>query len=124
MGENTQKIILAVDDEPLNIRMIQFVMKDERNYKLVCTNSGKEALSLLEEQNIDLVLLDVKMPEMDGFETLEKIQEKYSVPVVFLTADQDAETIQRAADMGVKNYLSKPFLPADLKKIVKAVLDE
>ncbi len=123
MKEETvdRKRVLVIDDEPMNVKRIQFIMKDEPMYEIVGANSGKEALKALEEQEFNLILLDLVMPEMDGFEILSHIQEKCQVPVVFMTGDKNIETIEKAAEYGVEDYLTKPFLPLSLKEIMHSI---
>ncbi len=116
-----EKCVLVVDDEPMNVKMIEYIMRDEPMYQLIGANSGAEALEILEEQKVNLILLDVVMPEMDGFETLSRIKEKYDIPVVFMTGDKHIETINRAAEYGVEDYLTKPFLPLALKEIMHSI---
>lgn len=115
------KRVLVVDDEPMNIKMIEFIMKDEPMYEIIGVNSGVEALKVLAEDDINLILLDLVMPEMDGFETLSRIQEKYTIPVVFMTGDKNLETLEKAAEYGVEDYLTKPFLPLALKEIMHSI---
>lgn len=119
--KDLQKHILVVDDEPINIKMIQLIMKDEPMYTVIGANSGAEALKILEEREVNLILLDVIMPEMDGFETLSRIKDKYDIPVVFMTGDKNIETIQKATDYGVEDYLTKPFLPLAMKEIMHSI---
>ncbi|MDD6039290.1 MAG: response regulator [bacterium] len=114
--------ILVVDDEPMNIKLVEFILKDTEFCKVLSANSGYEALEVLGEQPIDLVLLDIEMPQMNGFETVEKINEKYNVPVVFMTAHKDMDMIRRAEALHVRDYLTKPFLPGILKEIVHSIL--
>lgn len=120
MKENNslQKRILVVDDEAMNIKMIEFIMKDEPLYKTIGASGGEEALKLLDEVSIDLILLDVQMPEMDGFETLSRIREKYNIPIVFMTGDRDIKTLQKATELGVDDYINKPFMPLTIKEII------
>lgn len=119
--KDLQKHILVVDDEPINIKMVQLIMKDEPMYTVIGANSGAEALKILEEREVNLILLDVIMPEMDGFETLSRIKDKYDIPVVFMTGDKNIETIQKATDYGVEDYLTKPFLPLAMKEIMHSI---
>ena len=119
--KDLQKHILVVDDEPINIKMVQLIMKDEPMYTVIGANSGAEALKILEERGVNLILLDVIMPEMDGFETLSRIKDKYDIPVVFMTGDKNIETIQKATDYGVEDYLTKPFLPLAMKEIMHSI---
>ncbi len=118
----TNKKILVVDDEPMNFKMIEFILKDEPTYTVISASSGNEAFTILEGNDIDLILLDVEMPEMNGFDFIEKIQNKYDTSIVFMTADKNRETIQKATDMGVDDYLTKPFLPMALKEVIHSVL--
>lgn len=116
-----QKRVLVVDDEPMNVKMIELIMKDEPMYEIVGVNSGREALEILEEREINLILLDLVMPEMDGFGTLSCIKEKYNIPVVFMTGDKNIETMEKAAVHGVDDYITKPFQPLILKEIMHSV---
>jgi len=118
-----EKTILIVDDESMNIKIIQHFMKDETEYKIVSAASGEEALKKLEKLAVHLVVMDVEMPGMDGFETLLKIREKYDVPVVFMTGDKDINTIQRAMNLGVVDYISKPISAFTFKEIVHSMLN-
>ncbi|MBQ7933888.1 MAG: response regulator [Lachnospiraceae bacterium] len=120
-SKSLQKRVLVVDDEPMNVKMIEIIMKDEPMYEIVSANSGMRALEILTEQDINLILLDVLMPEMDGFETLTRIKEKYDIPVVFMTGDKNIETLEKAAQHGVDDYLTKPFLPLALKEIMHSI---
>ena len=77
----------------------------------VAAESGKQAIDIVGNQQIDLVLLDIEMPDMDGFQTLEEIRKITDVPVIFVTAYKDYKLIERARQMGVEDYITKPFLP-------------
>ncbi|MBE5943747.1 MAG: response regulator [Lachnospiraceae bacterium] len=118
-----QKKILVVDDEPMNIKMVSIILKDSPMYEVLGATSGNEAIEKLEEQQVDMVLLDVMMPEMDGFEIISLIREKYDMPIVFMTGDRNIETIERASKYGVDDYLTKPFLPLALKEIIHSTLN-
>lgn len=87
------KSILIIDDNKVNLATARMVLRDE--YKIIPVTSGVQALIYLEKNDCDIILLDINMPEMDGFETLKKIramQHCQNIPVIFLTADSDAET--------------------------------
>ena len=120
-SKSLHKRVLIVDDESMNIKIIELIMKDEPMYEIIGANSGMEALNILETQEINLILLDLVMPEMDGFETLSHIKEKYDIPVVFMTGDKNIETLEKAAQYGVEDYLTKPFLPLALKEIMHGI---
>ena len=113
-----QRKILAVDDEKFNHKVIQSIMRDEPMYEIVCANSGKEALKMLDKQEFNLILLDVMMPDMDGIEVLREIRKKYSTPVVLMTADKTLDTSTEFATYGCDDYITKPFLPLLLKEVI------
>ena len=119
-----QKTVLVVDDELMSIRLIELFMKNESICRIENATSGEEALKLLEKMPVHLILLDVEMPEMNGFETLSKIREKYDIPVIFMTGNKDIDTIQKSTDLGVVDYISKPFTAFMLKEIIHSMLNE
>ncbi|MFD1293602.1 response regulator [Lutibacter holmesii] len=107
-NENT---ILIVDDNSNNLKVVAGVLKGE-GYKFRMAKSGSQALSVLDKTKPDLILLDIQMPEMDGFETCLKIKENKdleSIPVIFLTANTDAESISKAFKSGGVDFVTKPF---------------
>jgi len=117
-GDSMQRKILTVDDEAMNNKIIAHIMKDEPMYEITAADSGKMALSLLEKEKYDLIMLDVKMPEMDGLETLKLIREKINTPVVLMTGDKNLETSTEFAALGCNDYITKPFLPLLIKEVV------
>ncbi|MBR6697181.1 MAG: response regulator [Lachnospiraceae bacterium] len=116
--DSMHRRVLVVDDEPMNIKIISHIMKDDTMYEIVAASSGKEALSILNEQNVDLILLDVMMPDMDGLETLKHIRDKYQIPVVLMTADRNFEGSTEFAKLGCDDYITKPFLPLLIKEVI------
>ena len=116
--EVAHKKILAVDDEPMNNKIIAHIMKDEPMYEIIPAVSGKQALEILEQQSVDLILLDVNMPEMDGLETLRLIRKKYQTPVVLMTSDRTLDTSIEFEKMGCDDYITKPFLPLLMKEVI------
>ncbi len=121
--EKTNKI-LVVDDQPNNLKVIANVLNDE--YKLFVANSGKNALLVLESEQPNLILLDVMMPEMNGFEVCERIKQNENIkdiPIIFLTAKSDIEDIQRGFEVGAVDYITKPFNLIELKARVKNHID-
>lgn len=113
-----KRYILSVDDEPMNSKIIGHIMKDEPLYEVVTATSGMEALKMLEKKEYDLILLDVRMPGMDGLETLKRIREKYQTPVVLMTGDKTLDISAEFAEYGCDDYITKPFLPIVVKEIV------
>jgi response regulator NasT len=103
------KTILVVDDEPMIRRQVIDVLKNYGFGTFLEAGTGTEAVRLAETREPLLIVMDVSMPEMDGITAAEKIGRKSPVPVVLLTANADLETIERARNAGVMNYLVKPF---------------
>lgn len=120
------KNILLVDDKPENLLVLESVL-DNPELHLVKASSGNEALSLVLEQDFDLVLLDVKMPEMDGIETAELMQgiEKTKhIPIIFLTAMSKDEWLSfKGSKCGAMDYISKPMDAEILIRKVEAILN-
>jgi two-component system alkaline phosphatase synthesis response regulator PhoP len=117
------KKILAVDDERHIVRLVQINLMKE-GYEVVTANNGREALEMIASEKPDLVVMDVMMPEMDGFEALEKMKADpatANIPIIMLTAKaQDADVFsgwQKGADL----YLTKPFNPTELLTFVKRI---
>ena len=117
-ADSMHRRILVVDDEPMNIKLIQHIMRDEPMYEIVSASGGRQALKVLEQQSFDLILLDVNMPEMDGLETLKRIREKYQTSVVLITGDRDLVSAAEFSELGCDDYITKPFLPLLVKEIV------
>ena len=103
-----KKRILVVDDEPRMRRFVRMNL-DLDGYDVFEADNGLTALSKVRDEMPDLVLLDVAMPELDGFETLEHIREVSSVPVIMLTVKSDEEDRIRGLDLGADDYVTKPF---------------
>ena len=102
------KTLLLVDDESSVVESLRFVLKD--NYKVLSTLSGKEALKILEKEHVDLVLLDLKMHELDGLEVLKRLQSSgYEAGVIVLTAVNDVKAVVEAVKLGALDYIVKPF---------------
>ena len=116
--DSRKRRVLTVDDEAINNKIITHIMSDESGYEVVSAGSGKEALNILENQAFDLILLDVKMPEMDGMETLKLIREKYQTPVVLMTSDKTLDLSTGFSQYGCDDYITKPFLPLLVKEVV------
>ncbi|MCI8538860.1 MAG: response regulator [Oscillibacter sp.] len=112
-----RKCILVVDDDAMNLKRTKMIL--EKQYDVLLAESGKEALTMLGCAKIDLVLLDIAMPDMDGMETFERMKKRsINVPVIFLTASGDEDDVLSAIRLGAVNYLKKPFLPPELMKRV------
>jgi two-component system KDP operon response regulator KdpE len=116
-----RKLILVVDDEPRMTRFIRMNLELE-GYRVVEAHTGLGALDKVRTDLPDLVILDVMMPELDGFETLEILRETSSIPVIMLTVRSDEEDKVRGLELGADDYVTKPFGARELASRVKAVL--
>jgi len=121
MVESSERVILVVDDEPRMIRFIRMNLELE-GYKVLEATNGLEALERVREDLPDLVVLDVQMPEIDGFEALEHIRQVSTVPVIMLTVKADEEDKVRGLELGADDYVTKPFSPRELSSRIKALL--
>lgn len=117
------KKILAVDDERHIVRLIQ-VNLERAGYQVITAFDGPEAVKKVESDKPDLVVLDVMMPKMDGFEVLKRLQanpETRDIPVIMLTAKAQDADVFRGWSSGVSAYLTKPFNPLELITFVKRI---
>jgi two-component system KDP operon response regulator KdpE len=115
------KLILVVDDEP---RMIQFIRMnlELEGYRVLQASNGLEALDKVRDELPDLVILDVMMPDLDGFETLRLFRETSDVPVIMLTVKAEEDDVVRGLRLGADDYVTKPFSPRELSSRVQALL--
>ncbi len=123
VGMVRKKKILAVDDEKAIVRLVQVNLERE-GYEVVTAYDGREALEKVASERPDLIVLDVMMPYMDGFEVLQQLKkdpETRDIPVIMLTAKAQDADVFRGWQSGVDCYLTKPFNPMELKAFVKRV---
>jgi diguanylate cyclase (GGDEF)-like protein len=116
-----QPLILIVDDVLENVQVLGNILKED-NYKIAIANNGNQAISTAVAIHPDLILLDVMMPELDGFETckrLKKIPETKDIPIIFLTAKAETQDIIDGFKVGALDYITKPFNSYELKARVK-----
>lgn len=121
MPEEPKKLILVVDDEP---RMIQFIRMnlELEGYRVTQAANGLKALDRVRDELPDLVILDVMMPDLDGFETLRMLREVSSVPVIMLTVKADEDDKVKGLELGADDYVTKPFSLRELLARVRALL--
>ena len=103
--------ILCVDDQPMNLDLLEAFLAGE-NFTILKAENGREALEIIEQDQVDLVLLDVMMPEIDGFEVCRRIKadpQKRTIPVVMITAYAEKENRIRGIEVGAEDFLSKPL---------------
>ena len=119
-----KKIILIVDDDRLTLSTAQNLLGDM--YKVVAVNSGKQAYKYLDRHTPDLILLDINMPEIGGFEVMKALQADMrwvKIPVIFLTADRSSETEVECFRVGACDFISKPFEPQIMLSRIKSTLE-
>ena len=118
-----KKIVLA-EDEPQIARLVEFKLKKE-GYQVTWKENGEEALEAIKADRPDLILLDVMMPVMDGYEVLRRVKKDEnlkSIPVIMLTARAQERDVVKGIDLGAEDHITKPFHPAELLARVKRIL--
>jgi CheY-like chemotaxis protein len=124
MLKQNKTTILIVDDSSTNNLLFENILETE-GYKVLAASSGSEALHILQSKFPNLILLDVMMAGMDGFEVLKNIigsEKLKQIPVVMVTAKKDSESMKKALELGAKDYLIKPIGIEELLSKVKSLL--
>lgn len=119
--KSQNQLILVVDDEKRMVRFIRLNLEQD-GYQVISAFNGSEALDQVRTALPNLVLLDVMMPDIDGFDVLRKIREASTIPVIMLTAKGEEDDRIRGLELGADDYITKPFSPRELVSRVKAVL--
>ena len=117
------KMILIIDDEKELLEMLRSIFERAGYHNILTGSSGREGLRLWRENHPDIIILDVKIAGMDGFQVLREIRRTSKVPVLLLTARAEAEDKIEGFESGADDYLAKPFLPRELLLRVKAILN-
>ncbi len=115
------KLILVVDDEERMARFIRLNLEHD-GFQVVEANRGMQAIQIIRDRMPEVVILDVMMPDLDGFEVLQLIRETSQVPVIMLTAKGEEDDKIRGLELGADDYITKPFSPRELVSRVRAVL--
>lgn len=121
--ESNKKCILAVDDAAFILSRIEDVLG--KHYDVIAMSSGARAMKYLKENKPDLILLDIRMPVRDGFDILRDIrtmEERADIPVIMLTAMEDKQSVMKCIELGIRDYVLKPFEPDDLLVRVRRIL--
>ena len=113
--------VLVVDDEPETIKYLSANLR-ARGYEVLAAGDGRAALKLFEQAWVDLVILDISLPGLDGFQVCQAIRAQAKVPIVMLSARGQEKDIVRALDLGADDYLTKPFGAGELMARVRAAL--
>lgn len=117
--------VLIVDDDDMMLQMAEYILNKDADVRILKASSGMQCIGTLQQEIVDLVLLDIQMPGMDGLRTMELIRKREDwkdIPVIFLTATSDKGTVIKASQLGVAGYIKKPFLPLDLVQRVETAL--
>lgn len=112
--------ILVVDDEPMIVRLMEFILARQGHEMLLAVN-GEEALQKIRAHHPDLVLLDIMMPRLDGYEVAQQLRadpETSRLPIIMLSAKAQEKDIRRGGEVGVDAYITKPFSPEHLVRVV------
>ena len=118
---NVAKRILLVDDEPLIIKGLRFTLEQE-GYEILTASDGEEALEVFRNEPVDLVLLDVMLPKLDGIQVCQRIRETSNVPILMLTAKGEDMDKILGLEFGADDYMTKPFNILEVKARIKTVL--
>lgn len=113
--------ILIVEDEPSIIDNIQYALETD-GFETMCFTSGLKALECLEQEGVDLIVLDVGLPDINGFELCKNIRKKTNTPIIFLTARTEEVDRIVGLEIGADDYVTKPFSPRELTARIKAVI--
>ena len=112
--------ILIVDDNKFPRKMLIKALPSDLNAEITEATNGREALDAIAQSKPDIMFLDLTMPEMDGFEVLQHLHEaKISLNIVVLSADVQEKAIERVKDLGAREFLKKPFVEADIVRILR-----
>lgn len=121
-----KRTILLVDDDIFLVDIMAFTFK-QSGFEIIKAHNGKEALEVIDKESIDLILTDIMMPVMDGFELAKNIKENPKIkhlPIIFLTAKSNIEDKNKGFSLGINDYVVKPFNLKDLVSRINKVLDE
>jgi len=120
----TKRTIMVVDDEPDLVTLLRARL-EQKEFNVMCAYSGSQALADLEKQKPDLIILDIMMPEMDGFEVLRRLKaapETSSIPVILLSALDKLKDISKGYEIGADHYITKPFTNSHLMTVIDHLL--
>ncbi len=125
-AQNRTDWIVVVDDDVTNLKMAGLILS-KQHMRVTALKSGRALLDFIRDNQPDLILLDIRMPEMDGFETLRRLKQETppgrEIPVIFLTSDENVESEMRGLDLGAMDFIKKPFVPEVLILRVKHIIE-
>lgn len=118
------KNILIVDNEQVTLDLVEHTLQSEQEYIVYKALSQEKAFRILSENAIDLVLLNIQMPDIDGFKVYEEIRKMSNIPIIFIIADKNFDTLEKITKIGVKEYLVKPITSLVLLEVIRSILQE
>ena len=122
-SQNKEFNILAVDDSSVSLEILKTLLSDIKEYKITCLSSGMLAMRYIQHHRIDLYILDIEMPDMDGYELASKIKELgHTAPIIFLTASAVREAVEKAMAVGVSDFIIKPISKPQVHERIKKYL--
>ena len=121
---SVQKTVLVIDDDSENIKCIEQFMQDEPLCNIVNASTGEEALRMLDEMLVHLILLNVEGSEMDGIDVFAQIKKKYDIPTIFIAGNKGIVDILNSEELFAEEYISKPFTSHMIKEVIHSVLNE
>ena len=125
MASQIKRVLVVDDEDDLTWSISKHLSKDKNKYDLICVNSGKKALEVLSQLPVELVISDIRMPEISGMELLGKIKESYpSTKVIIMTAYGSSEVQEEANKRGCLKYIEKPFEINELRQLILSVIEE
>ena len=116
-----EQTVLVVDDK-INVQILLNDVLSSHGYKVICASNGKDALMQLAKNNPDIVLLDIMMPQMDGYQFISELRKSSELPVIMITAKQLEADVIKGFELGADDYISKPFKMSEMLVRLKAVL--
>ncbi|MBA7689627.1 Transcriptional regulatory protein WalR [subsurface metagenome] len=117
----SRQSIMMIDDEPEMLQLLACTFEME-GYETILAADGVSAMALLRDCKPDLIILDIMMPEPDGYIVLKRIRQSYDIPVIMLTVKREATSLEKALALGADDYVKKPFRPLELVARVRAKL--
>jgi two-component system OmpR family response regulator len=105
---SSKPLVLIADDEPRFVKLVSLALR-EQGFRVITAGSGEEALTQAEEYRPDVAVLDILMPDLDGFEVMRKLRERRPIPIILLTAKGSTAEKTQGLDLGADDYIAKPF---------------
>jgi two-component system sensor histidine kinase/response regulator len=124
---DSKKRILVIDDMTTHLLLLQTILEEE-GYKVITIDNGEDALRIIKEDNrLDAILLDIMMPDIDGFDILDQLKTdngKSKIPIIIVSAKTDTKSIKKAIEKGAYDYITKPLNIQDIRNKVNSALSE